>query len=160
MPVTLALAGAGMRGTDYARRAVRNGKARLVAVAEPSVERRAPVAAEHGLPPDRVFADWRDLAALPRLADAVIVATQDREHVESAVAFAGLGYHLLLEKPMAPAESGSSAIAEAAERAGVMLAVCHVMRYSAYTRTLKELLDAGRISDVISVQHLEPISRS
>jgi predicted dehydrogenase len=157
MPVTLALAGAGMRGTDYARRAVRDGRARIVAVAEPVKERRASVAAEHGLAPDRVFADWRDLVTLPRLADAAIVATQDGQHVEPAVALTGLGYHLLLEKPMAPTEAGSSAIAEAAERAGVMLAVCHVMRYSAYTRALKELLDTGRIGDVISVQHLEPI---
>ncbi|HEY0543547.1 MAG TPA: Gfo/Idh/MocA family oxidoreductase [Actinoallomurus sp.] len=157
MPVTLALTGAGIRGRDYAHRAALEGHARLVAVAEPVESRRAAVAAEHGLPPDRVFADWRELAARPRLADAVIVATQDTQHLEPAVAFADRGYHLLLEKPMAPTEAGSEAIAEAAERAGVMLAVCHVMRYSAYTRALKDLLDRGRIGDVISVQHLEPI---
>ena len=27
--------------------------------------------------------DWRDLAAKPRLADAVIVSTQDKDHKES-----------------------------------------------------------------------------
>jgi predicted dehydrogenase len=157
MPVTLALAGAGVRGRDYARRAVTGGRARLVAVAEPVESRRAAVAAEHGLPPDRVFTDWRELAARPRLAEAAIVATQDTQHVEPAVAFADHGYHLLLEKPMAPTEEGAAAIAEAAERSGVMLAVCHVMRYSAYTRALKDLLDRGRVGDVINVQHLEPI---
>jgi predicted dehydrogenase len=157
MTVTLVLAGAGIRGSDYARRAVQGGRARLVAVAEPDEARRTAVAAEHGLPPDRVFAGWRDLAERPRLADAAIVATQDALHADPAVAFAGLGYHVLLEKPMAPTEAESAAITEAAERAGVMLAVCHVMRYSAYTRTLKELLDAGRIGEVIGVQHLEPI---
>ncbi|WP_433176185.1 Gfo/Idh/MocA family protein [Actinoallomurus sp. CA-150999] len=157
MPVTLALVGAGMRGSDYGRRAVRDGRARVVAVAEPVAERREQAAAEHGLGPDQVFTDWRELAALPRQADGVIVATRDVEHVEPAVAFAERGYHLLLEKPMAPTEAGSAAIAEAAERAGVMLAVCHVMRYSAYTRALKGLIDAGRIGTVVSVQHLEPI---
>jgi predicted dehydrogenase len=157
MPVTLALAGAGIRGTDYVRHAVRDGRARLVAVAEPRAERRARIAAEHGLAPDRVFTDWRELAASPRVADAAIVATQDAQHAGPAIAFAGLGYHLLLEKPMAPTEEESAAIAEAAERAGVMLAVCHVMRYSAYTRALKDVLDAGRIGEIISVQHLEPI---
>jgi predicted dehydrogenase len=157
MPVTLALVGAGIRGTDYVRRAVRDGRARLVAVAEPRTERRAPVAAEYGLPAGRVFADWRELAASPRLADAVIVATQDAQHAGPAIAFADLGYHLLLEKPMAPAEKASAAITEAAERAGVMLAVCHVMRYSAYTRALKKVLTAGRIGEIVSVQHLEPI---
>jgi predicted dehydrogenase len=157
MAVTLALAGAGIRGRDYARRAATDGRARLVAVAEPVESRRAAVAAEHGLPPDRVFADWREIAARPRLAEAVIVATQDTQHVEPAIAFADRGYHLLLEKPMAPTEAGAEAIAEAAERSGVMLAVCHVMRYSAYTRALTELLDRRRVGDVINVQHLEPI---
>ncbi|GAA4606775.1 Gfo/Idh/MocA family oxidoreductase [Actinoallomurus liliacearum] len=157
MPVTLALVGAGMRGSDYGRRAVRDGRARVVAVADPVAERRERAAAEHGLGPDQVFTDWRELAALPRRADGVIVATRDGEHVEPAVAFAERGYHLLLEKPMAPTEAGSAAIAAAAERAGVMLAVCHVMRYSAYTRTLKGLIDAGRIGAVAGVQHLEPI---
>ncbi len=157
MPVTLALVGAGMRGSDYARHAVREGRARLVAVAEPRADRRAEVAAEHGLAPDRIFTDWRELAALPKLADAVVVATQDAQHAEPAQAFAGMGYHLLLEKPMAPTEEESAAIAAAADRAGVMLAVCHVMRYSAYTRVLKGLLDAGRVGEIVSVQHLEPI---
>ncbi|MGI5233189.1 Gfo/Idh/MocA family protein [Actinoallomurus sp. CA-142502] len=157
MPVTLAVAGAGIRGRDYARHAAAGGRARLVAVAEPDERRRTAIAAEHGLPPENVFADWRDLAARPRLADAMIVATQDAQHVEPAVAFAGLGYHLLLEKPMAPTEAGSRKIAEAVERSGVMLAVCHVMRYSAYTRALKDLLDQGRIGDVVNVQHLEPV---
>ncbi|GAA4515051.1 Gfo/Idh/MocA family oxidoreductase [Actinoallomurus oryzae] len=157
MPVTLAVAGAGIRGRSYARHAAAGGHARLVAVAEPDESRRTAIAAEHGLPPENVFTDWRDLAARPRLADAVIVATQDAQHVEPAVAFADLGYHLLLEKPMAPTEAGSRKIAEAAERSGVMLAVCHVMRYSAYTRALKDLLDRRRIGDVVNVQHLEPV---
>ena len=42
---------------------------------------------------------------------------------------------------MAPSEREASAIADAAERNGVMLAVCHVLRYTPYTRTLKRLLD-------------------
>ncbi|MFB9833329.1 Gfo/Idh/MocA family protein [Actinoallomurus acaciae] len=157
MPVTLAVAGAGIRGQAYARHAAASGRARVVAVAEPDEGRRAATAVEHGLAPENVFTDWRDLAARPRLADAMIVATQDAHHVEPAVAFAGLGYHLLLEKPMAPTEVESRKIAEAVERSGVMLAVCHVMRYSAYTRALKGLLDQGRIGDVINVQHLEPV---
>lgn len=40
-----------------------------------------------------------------RFADAVLICTQDRMHAEPAEAFAGLGYHILLEKPMAPDEA-------------------------------------------------------
>ncbi|MBC6462853.1 Gfo/Idh/MocA family protein [Actinomadura sp. HBU206391] len=155
--VTLAVAGAGVRGAAYARRALLTGGAKVVAVAERDPTRRARFAAEHEIPPDRVFADWRELAAAGRVAGGVIIATQDSEHVEPAVRFAGLGYHILLEKPMAGNEADGARIIEAVERAGSMLAVCHVLRYTPYTRKLRELVAAGRIGTPVSVQHLEPV---
>uniref|UniRef100_A0A4W3HIK9 Gfo/Idh/MocA-like oxidoreductase N-terminal domain-containing protein n=1 Tax=Callorhinchus milii TaxID=7868 RepID=A0A4W3HIK9_CALMI len=48
-----------------------------------------------------VMADWMEEAARERFADAMIITTPDRLHKELAVAFAGKGYHVLLEKPMA-----------------------------------------------------------
>ncbi|MEV4167612.1 Gfo/Idh/MocA family protein [Nonomuraea dietziae] len=155
--VTLAVIGAGLRGLGYARRALASGQARVVAVAEPDPYRRESLAVEHGVPAENVFADWRELLAGARLADAVIVATQDRMHLEPAVRAAELGYHILLEKPMAPTQGEAAAIAEAAQRHGVMLAVCHVMRYTPYTRTLKALIDKGRIGQVMNIQHLEQV---
>ncbi|MFC9975184.1 Gfo/Idh/MocA family protein [Spirillospora sp. NPDC127200] len=155
--VTLAVLGAGLRGQSYARRALQTGRARVVAVAEPDARRREAMAAEHGVPADRVFADWRDLLARERLADAAVVSTQDHMHLEPAVRAADLGYHLLLEKPMAPTEEQAAAIAGAAARNGVLLAVCHVMRYTPYSRTLKDLIDQGRIGQVMNIQHLEQI---
>ncbi|MFG2002888.1 Gfo/Idh/MocA family protein [Spirillospora sp. NPDC048911] len=167
--VTLAVAGAGIRGSTYARRAPaapggvggrppsgRHG-ARVVAVAEPDPVRRERFAAEHGIPPERVFADWRDLAAAGRLADGVIIATPDAEHAEPAVRFADLGYHILLEKPMATTEADAVAILAAVERNGSTLAVCHVLRYTPYTAVIRELIAAGRIGTPISIQHLEPV---
>lgn len=44
------------------------------------------------------------MAARERFADAVVIATQDRMHVEPVEAFAAKGYHILLEKPIAPTE--------------------------------------------------------
>src|SRR4029453_3996453 len=93
----------------------------------------------------------------PRLADAVVIATQDADHVEPAVAFAGLGYHVLLEKPMATSEADCERIVAPAPHAGVMLAVCHVLRYTPYKKALRALLDSGRIGDVVTVEHLEPV---
>lgn len=155
--VTLAVAGAGLRGATYAGRARTTGAAKVVAVAEPDPVRRARFAAEHGIPPERVFTDWRELAAAGRLADGVIIATQDTEHAEPSVCFAGLGYHILLEKPMATSEADCTRIIEAIERSGSMLAVCHVLRYTPYTREIRKLIGTGRIGDPISVQHLEPV---
>jgi len=43
--VTMAVVGAGNRGTSYSRAAVANGRARVVAVAEPDPVRRSKVTA-------------------------------------------------------------------------------------------------------------------
>lgn len=156
MTVTLAIAGAGIRGRNHARYAAACG-ARITAVAEPRAEARAAFAAEFGVPAQNVFESWEELGGAGRLADAVVIATQDAMHADPAVAFAGLGYHILLEKPMAPNEADSRRIAEAAERAGILLTVCHVLRYTAYTRALKAVVDSGRIGDIAAIQHLESV---
>jgi predicted dehydrogenase len=154
--VTLAVVGAGDRGTNYAAWALaKPDRARVVAVAEPHNLRRERFAAGHRV--DHVHRDWRDLVAAGRVADAVVIATQDAMHLEPTLAFADLGYHILLEKPIAPSETDCRRIVAAVRRAGVLFAVGHVMRYTRYTRTVKSLVDDGRLGDVISVQHLEPV---
>ena len=162
----IAVVGAGLRGTAYARRIRGTGRGRVVAVAEPDPVRRRRFAAEHRIPPERVFTDWREPAAAGdartavRLADGAVIATQDAEHAEPAVRPAGQGSHILLEKPMATTETDAERVVAAAERAGVMLAVCHVLRYTPYTRTFRRLVAGGRIGTPVSVQHLEPVGWS
>ncbi|MFE7331270.1 Gfo/Idh/MocA family protein [Streptomyces sp. NPDC057565] len=157
-PLTLAIAGAGARGAGYAMLAVKGDiPVTITALAEPRTGRRDQLAARYGVPAAHCYDDWRVMAAGPRVADAVIIAVQDAEHLEAAEAFAASGYDILLEKPMATSAEETDRIAAAAEAAGVSLSVCHVLRYTPYTIRLKQLLDSGRIGDIVTVQHLEPI---
>ncbi len=71
--------------------------------------------------------------------------------------YAHRGYHILLEKPMSVSENECKQICAAVEESGVMLAICHVMRYTPYSRKIKQLVRSGAIGRLISVQHLEPI---
>lgn len=151
--VTLAVVGAGSRGAGYARIATADGRARVVAVAESTPSRRARAGEQH--PGAALYNDWRALAALPRQADAVIIATLDADHVEPAVRFAELGYDILLEKPMAVTEDDCRRIVAAAEKSGAIFAVCHVLRYTPYTRAIKEHLH--RVGEIVNIQHLEPV---
>ncbi|MGP3689784.1 Gfo/Idh/MocA family protein [Streptomyces sp. IBSNAI002] len=156
--VTLAVVGAGNRGTRHAAWALAHPeRASVVAVAEPRAVRRERFAAAHGLDAGAVVDDWRTLAARGRVADAVLICTLDREHLEPVLAFAAIGYHIMLEKPMALTEEECRRIVAAVEEAGVILSVGHVLRYTPYTRALKDVLDSGRVGDVLSVQHLEPV---
>jgi predicted dehydrogenase len=157
-PVTLAVVGAGNRGTTHGDWALANpDRARVVAVSEVREPRRARFAARHRLPPEAAVADWRELATRGRIADAALVCTQDAMHAEPAIALAEAGYHVLLEKPMATTEAGCRRIVEAVERAGVILSVCHVLRYTPYTALVKRVVDAGRLGEIVSAQHLEPV---
>ncbi|HET9143075.1 Gfo/Idh/MocA family oxidoreductase [Actinophytocola sp.] len=156
--VTFAVVGAGERGSAYARWIAANpDRASVLAVAEPREFQRTRLAGRHGIPAQRQFSSWQDLAEQPRLADAAIIATPDVAHVEPAMALAAKGYHLLVEKPLAPSEPDCRRLVHAVRAAGVLFAVCHVLRYRPYTRLLKEIVAAGRIGVVHDVQHLEPV---
>lgn len=157
-PVSVLIVGAGSRGTTYAAYALQHPEQmQVVGVAEPRQWHRSHMAQTYGLAAEHTFSDWQEAAARERFADAVIVATQDAMHIEPAVAFAEKGYAILLEKPLAPNLPDCERIVAAVQRHGVMFAVCHVMRYTGYTRMLKHLLDSGAIGEIVSMQHLEPV---
>ncbi len=157
-PIRLLVVGAGSRGSAYATYARQHPEQlQIVGVAEPRDFYRERLADEYDIPYDNVCTDWAELAARPKFADGVIIATQDALHVDPALAFADQGYHLLLEKPMAPNPDDCRRIVAAAKRNAIIFGVCHVMRYTPYTRHLKALLDAGRIGAIVSIQHLEPV---
>ena len=157
-PVKLIVIGGGGRGTGYAEYAREfPARAKVVGVAEPRDFYRNRLATTHQIPPDRAVTCWTQMAARDKFADAVLICTQDNLHVDPAIAFARKGYAILLEKPMAPDEQGCRRIVQAVVDSDVLLAVGHVMRYTTYTRKLKQLLVAGRIGEIVSIQHLEPV---
>jgi hypothetical protein len=47
-----------------------------------------------------------------------------------------LGYHILLEKPMATTAEDCRAIYDAVKRNGIILAVCHVLRWGIHKTKL------------------------
>ena len=156
--VKILIVGCGARGSGYGRFILGNPeRAKVVAIAEPIPERRNAVGDAHNVPLEYRFNSWEDVARLPRLADAVLICTQDQMHEAPAIAFAQLGYDILLEKPMAPTADACRRIVAAVKKAGVLFAVCHVLRYTAYTRKLKEVLASGAIGEIINIQHLEPV---
>ncbi len=158
-PISMIVIGAGGRGTGYASYATEHpDEVRITGVAEPRDFYRNRIVERHGIPSENVTHDWKELAERERFADAAIIATQDAMHTEPAIAFARKGYHILLEKPMAPTEEECRTIAREAQSADIILAVCHVMRYTNYTQRLKRILDEGTIGEVISIEHLEPVA--
>lgn len=156
--MTAVVIGYGGRGATYAEYAVNfPEKLEIVAVADPQEIKRESAKKLHNLTDDQFYLDWRDLANQPKMADIAIIATQDNEHYEPSLAMIEKGYHLLLEKPMAFTPSECKGIAEAAERKGVQVIVCHVLRFTPFYKTLKDLVDDGAVGNIVSVSHYEDV---
>lgn len=158
-PVELVLIGAGGRGQHaYAPYALQHpDEARFVAVAEPDPVRRERFARQHGIPPERQFPGWDELFAKGQIAQGALICTQDRLHEEPAIQAMETGYDLLLEKPMAPTLAGCVRIVQASERTGRRIQVCHVMRYSSFYNQLHQILESGRLGEIITIDHRENV---
>jgi predicted dehydrogenase len=155
---TFAVLGAGNRGSmfaDWIRQTP--GVGRVVAVADPVPANREKIARLHSIPPEMQFESWEKLLERPRLADVVINSLIDRLHAPSAVKALGLGYHMLLEKPMATTWEDCVAIDRAQRKAGAIVAVCHSLRHHLFYVKIKELIQAGTIGRVMSFDQLEGV---
>lgn len=140
---------------EYAR--TRPDLMKVVAVAEPMVSRRRKAAERFGLPPEAQFATFQELLARPRLAEAAINGTMDPLHRESTLGLLDRGYHVLVEKPIAQTEAHVREMIAAADRAGRLVMVGHVLRSSPFYATIKKLIDTGRLGRILSMRTTESI---
>ncbi|WP_168118550.1 Gfo/Idh/MocA family oxidoreductase [Paenibacillus sp. HB172176] len=157
-PLTITLIGAGLRGVRYSEYTLqRPEEMKIVAVAEPNEVRRKRYQEKYHLADEQCFASWDELFAQPRQSDAVFICTRDRDHYDPTMKALGAGYHVLLEKPMSPEWQECVDMVKQAEKYNRMLTICHVLRYSPFFQEIKRLLDAGRIGQLMSIQHNENV---
>ena len=149
--------GCGSRGKKYARVGKETGLFEVVAVAEPIADRRNHMKEVHGLSDEMCFETWEPLLELPRMADAAIIATMDRDHLAPALAAIAKGYDLLLEKPMSYCPEECVEIERAAKAAGVKVIVCHVLRFTPFFKALKRIIKEGTLGEIVNIQHLEGV---
>lgn len=125
--------------------------ANLYAVAEVNEQVRSRAASEQGIA--HVFADFRELLALPEL-HAIIITTPTSTHHEVVVAAANAGKAILCEKPLALTLAETRSAQEAATRAGVPLQVGFMRRFDAAYQKAKKLIDSGQIGYPVTFKSL------
>ena len=142
----LAVIGAGRIGARHARMAAAEPACELVAIADPDPAAAA-LAAELGA---AHYAGHQDLldAAPP---EGAIVAVPTGQHAEVGIACAARGVHMLMEKPVADTVAAGRQLVEAAERAGVRLAVGHHRRFDPAVEGAREIVRAGGIGTLLAV---------
>ena len=159
-PVTFAICGCGARGLEaYAPYQERHPEEmKIVAGADTRPERLAMLRERYGVPQERCYPSDEALLAQPRLADVMIIATQDRQHVPAALAALDKGYHVLLEKPISPSLEECRALQEKAREAGRAVVVCHVLRYTRFYAALEDLLRRGEIGKIETIDAIEHVA--
>ena len=158
MTVRVAVIGCGNRGGDvYARHLTEQGAAVRYLV-EPRPARLLEVATRYRVPETHCFAHWDDFFALGKVADAVVIATPDDQHIQPALRALALGYDVLLEKPICLAEDELAQL-QAAEAASTgRISVCHVLRATAFFREVRRVIEAGLLGRLIGIQQAENVA--
>ena len=158
MKLKVVLIGAGNRGTRYTDEMKnRSDRFEVVAVAEPIESRRNDIKQKHNIPDNMCFTDWREMLKLGKIADIAVVATMDKEHFEPAMAAIDLKYNLLLEKPIAPTAKECKALNDAANKNGVKVVVCTVLRYTPLFIKIKDMIEKDVIGKIIAINHEENV---
>lgn len=158
-PLKTIIVGGGHRSLTYAALSeIESDKMEIVGVADPDKNRRESIAKRFGIPDDKCFESAEELSKAPKFADAVINGTMDHIHVKTSIPLLKAGYDILLEKPFSVNENEARELVEAAEKYGRKVMVCFVLRYAPFYRKIKDLILAGEIGDIISIQTNEYVS--
>lgn len=157
-PITAVICGYGGRGGYYGSMATNpEAQVEIVGVAEPVDYRLELATSRHKIPKENQFVTWEHVFDRPKFADAIIIGTPDNLHYGPAMRALEMGYHLLLEKPIAQNWKECEDILRLAKKKGAIVGVCHVLRYAPYFVQMHALVDQGVIGDLVSIQHMEPI---
>lgn len=84
--------------------------------------------------------------------DAVLVAAPSNTHVELALAAARRGCHLFIEKPLSSSTEGLDDLSAEIERCRLVNMVACNMRFHPGPSTVKSLLEAGAIGQVVAAR--------
>jgi predicted dehydrogenase len=132
----------------HAAALARHPRVQLLAGSSRDAGRRERFAARTGC---RTYADWRKMLAAER-PDLVSVATYAPTHAEIVVACAAAGVRAVYcEKPIATRLVDADHMISACRSAGTLLAVNHNRRYAANYRRLRDLVAAGGLGPLSSI---------
>jgi len=147
MTIHIALIGGGNISETHARAANAIPGVQIAAIYGTDAEKVARLCREYGGKP---FADF-DAFLSHRPMQAVILGSPSGQHAEQGIAAAQRGLHVLTEKPIDLSTKRADALIDAANRAGVKLAVIFQDRLKPNIQALKKWLDSGSLGKPLLV---------
>jgi predicted dehydrogenase len=142
----IAVVGLGYWGPNLARNFDAIGGCELAWCCDPSPQAREHVATR--FPRSRVTGDLAEVLA-DESVDAVALATPVPTHADVAARVLEAGKHCFVEKPLAQSVPDAERVVAAAQDAGRVLMVGHLLEYHPGVQKLKELTESGELGDRI-----------
>jgi predicted dehydrogenase len=144
--VSIALVGLGYWGPNLARNFAAIEGCDLAWCCDASEEARTRLSGQY--PSTRFTDDLAEVLADPDV-DAVVLATPVPTHAELAVRVLESAKHCFVEKPLGQSVADAQLAVDAAQSAGKILMVGHLLEYHPGVQRLKELSDSGELGDEI-----------
>ncbi len=154
-PVRAAFVGLGRIYDLNVRAYLDNPEVEVVALVDPSEQRRAQRQADW--PRARTFASAADLAASGLEVDAVEALLPIPLHTEGVIELLGYGWHVNLQKPMCNDLADAQRMLDAAEANGRQLRVMENYLFYEPLRKLKEAVESGELGE-ISGYHMKMVA--
>lgn len=156
----IAIIGCGERGiTIYGSKvSMFSDEVEVVAIADPDEAKIERAINTLNISRDVCYPSAEVFFAQEKMADAVLICTQDRFHVKQAIMAIEAGCHVLLEKPISPDMDECRELVKIAEKHKKHVIVAHVLRYTQFYRTIKKLIDSKKIGEVVTIQAIENVA--
>lgn len=84
--------------------------------------------------------------------DLVIVTSPNTDHYKWAYEALNAGKHVVVEKPFTVTVDEADKLIDLAKNKGLILTVYHNRRFTSDTKTVKKLLDAGMLGDIVEYE--------
>jgi predicted dehydrogenase len=146
-PLNIGLIGCGSMGMSLGKALLELPSARLVGLADPDEAALGKAAEALGAP---AVSGAEELVAAPGV-EAVVIAVPGFQHRPITELAAAHGKAIFVEKPMATTATDCDAMIAAAERAGVLLMVGHVLRYYPCWWKILQLTRQGQVGEPLGI---------
>lgn len=155
--ISVAILGCGARGAEAYGRLMHSMKDKFEIVALCDVNKDKLVKYGKVFDTNELF-EKVDAFFEKKRADALVIATLDKDHVSQCEKALSLGYDILLEKPITDNIEECEKLLNAHKKYGGKILVCHVLRYAPAFIKIKELLDEHVCGELVMIDSIEQVS--
>lgn len=156
--IKIAVVGYGNRGQVYADYSLDEpSEIEVVAVIDPNSYKLEVAKSRYGLSDGQIFSSYKDFLASGLEVDIVVNATMDQVHYETAMEILQSKHHMIIEKPIVAKREEILDIQRLAKENNCQVFVCHVLRYSPFYKTIKEMLAEGKLGKIVSMEMNEHV---